>query len=468
MILKYLLYLARISACFFCLKACPQDVQIPKVDGLWYGAVTLGAAELDIVLHIDGLSGLIDFPSQEIFNIPVGSLTCTKEEVRFTFGGTSNSYIGFFNENYTEIKGKLYQPRSSNFLVLYREKRTYIDLSHPQEPVFSYQEENVQFENELEGITLAGTIFWPKGTIPLQIAILIAGSGPHDRNQTIAGHKFFLVLADHLAQKGIASLRFDKRGVNDSTGSYENATTLDFVKDVMAANKYIKNRTEISSIGLIGHSEGGLVAAQVAAASPNIAFVVLLASPGIKGEELLYQQARAILTADGVSEEDMASDYNLRREIFSFLKEEPDINASYIPLDQMIEKYLTTECQENVSSCISFTPLNKKRMIKLLNTNWFRHFLNLDPISYLKQITAPVLAINGERDLQVSAEENLRAIEKGLKEGGNPNYTILSVPHLNHLLQTCKTGSIQEYAHIQETISPIVLDAISGWLLRLP
>jgi pimeloyl-ACP methyl ester carboxylesterase len=301
----------------------------------------------------------------------------------------------------------------------------------------------------------------PRGKGPFPVALLITGSGPQDRNESLLGHKPFLVLADYLTRRGIAVLRVDDRGVGGSTGSVPDSTTENFAADVMAGIEFLKTRKEIDpeKIGLIGHSEGGAVASMVAAQNGDVAFIVLMAGMGLTGEEILYLQGAMIMKASGASAGQLAKQRATQESMFKILKEEKDPATAEKRLHEELSRNLTEEAKKKSEQAIA-------AQIKRANTPWFRYFLTLDPRPALRKVKCPVLALNGENDLQVPATENLREIEAALKAGGNKDVTIVSLPKLNHLFQTSETGSMSEYAKIEETIAPVALKTIGDWVLK--
>jgi pimeloyl-ACP methyl ester carboxylesterase len=340
------------------------------------------------------------------------------------------------------------------------------DLLRPQEPKppYSYNEEAVKYSNSNAGISLAATLTLPRSEGPHPVVLLIAGSGPNDRNEAVFGHKPFLVLADHLTKQGIAVLRFDKRGCDESTGNYDTATSRDFADDVLAGIDYLKTRKEIDArwIGLIGHSEGGIIAPMVAVQSKDVAFIVLMAGTGVNGEEILYAQGALVARSMGASVEAIAHQEDVQRQILAIIKKEPDsVVAEKLLREVFATKHGAFPSLQQIAQTDAI-----EAQIKRLNTNWFRYFLTYEPATSLKRVKVPVLVLNGELDLQVPPNQNLPAIEKALKEAGNKDYSVVEFPKLNHLFQNCETGSIAEYQTIEETIAPIALNAMSDWILQ--
>jgi pimeloyl-ACP methyl ester carboxylesterase len=333
-------------------------------------------------------------------------------------------------------------------------------IKRPQEPKppFPYESHDVTFPNG--DVTLAGTLTFPRGAAPYAAAILVTGTGPQDRDESIMAHKPFLVLADHLTRQGIAVLRVDDRGVGGSTGSFDAATTEEFASDVEASIAFLTSRDEIDAkrIGLIGHSEGGITAPVVAARSKDVAFMVLMAGVGVPIEELLREQSRLLLKVNGATNAAIAANDIVSARLFAAAKSEPDPVAREAKVRAVVDSlmHMTT------------TPAERdglERSAVMVSTQWMYYLLNYDPAATLRRIAVPVLAVNGELDLQVPPSQNLPAIRTALEAGGNRDVTVIEFPKLNHLFQTATTGSLSEYGTIEETIAPVVLQTISDWIL---
>ncbi len=337
----------------------------------------------------------------------------------------------------------------------------------PQVPksAISYDVEEVKYPNLTANVTLAGTLTLPRTGKALPAVLLIAGSGPIDRDETVFGHKPFLVLADHLTKQGFAVLRVDKRGIGQSTGNYDDATTEDFAADTLAGVEYLKTRTEVDAkrIGLIGHSEGGLIAPMVAVKSRDVAFVVLMGAPGVTGEETVYAQEIFISRAMGVAEKQISQQLDFQKRVFSVIKNEPDLEKAEKLLRDIIAKQVANlpKEEQQASACAM------EAQMKRCNSRWFRYYLTYDPTTSLKHLQVPVLATNGELDSQVFPKQNLSVIAKTLEASGNRNYKIIEFPKLNHFFQISETGSILEYGKIEETIAPVVLDTLAGWISEI-
>lgn len=315
---------------------------------------------------------------------------------------------------------------------------------------------------------MSGTLTLPSATGNYPAAILISGSGAQNRDEETFGHKPFLIIADHLTKHGIAVLRYDDRGVGKSTGNFKAATTVDFASDVASAVEFLKTREEITrnNIGLIGHSEGGMIAPMVASNSKDVSFIVLLAGPGIEIRKVLLMQQKLIAKADGVSESDIEK-YILpiHEEAYRLISESDDSRTLKADLITLIE-----QSYEDTPSELLPSDMSKEEVLSIQSdkwsSEWFRNFLNYDPAPILERVTCPVLALNGGKDLQVTPKENLSAISDALKRGGNASVTVKELPNLNHLFQNCETGSPAEYDAIEQTFSPVALKEITDWILK--
>jgi uncharacterized protein len=281
----------------------------------------------------------------------------------------------------------------------------------------------------------------------------------------LLGHKPFLVIADYLTRNGYAVLRYDDRGIAKSTGDHALATTEDFAADALFAVDYLKTRNEINhlKIGLIGHSEGGMIAPMVAIQSNDVAFMVLMAGPGIPGDSIIFLQGELIQRASGENEEEIQKSTRVQRMIFTLIKEINDDEVLKNKIEELFKNEYAAMTDEEKSK-MGDPEAYLKMQLKTLTGPWFKYFIKYDPVPALEKVKCPVLAINGEKDLQVPPLENLSAIEAALKRGGNKNYETKMLPSLNHLFQTSKTGAISEYGQIEETISPLALETMLNWL----
>jgi pimeloyl-ACP methyl ester carboxylesterase len=450
-----------------------QDTSEISIEGIWQGKLKIPGIELTIVFKIsenpDGtLTATMDSPDQGVTGIPVEEVIFIDNTLRLEVKSAGGVFEGKVSEDFLVIEGEWKQSGQTLPLTLKRVDKA-VEILRPQVPKkpYPYIEEELVYENKEVGITLAGTLTLPSGDAPSPVVLLISGSGPQDRNETLFNHRPFLVLADYLTRQGVAVLRVDDRGVGKSTGDFSQATSVDFASDVLAGIEYLKTRKEINpeQIGLIGHSEGGLIAPMVAVKSPDVAFIVLMAGTSLTGEEILYLQGALISRAMGISEEDIINNRQFNEKIFSVLKEEDDSENAEEKLRQMFmddwEK-MSDEKKEQMGDPEVFL----KAQLQGLLSPWLKFFLTYDPKPTLSKVKCPVLAINGEKDLQVPPKENLNAIEEALKSGGNQDYTIKEIPNLNHLFQTAQTGLPAEYVKIEETISPEALKIIGDWIFE--
>lgn len=336
--------------------------------------------------------------------------------------------------------------------------------SQEPKPPFPYIVEEVSYGNS-EAV-LSGTLTLPKTNGPFPAVILIHGSSALDRDETILGHKPFLVMADHFTRHGIAVLRFDKRGVGKSTGVFETATIKDFCDDVAKGVGYLKSRPEINrnQIGLVGHSEGAIVAPMLAAKSNTIAFIVLLAGPGLTGEEIFCEQGVITHRLNGADKGMIALDSQVRKMATGIIKKEADRKAAKDQINEALAKFLSG-LNENQKAWVKLNSVITEAWIKRFNSPWGHFFFGYDPASALRWIRVPTLALNGDLD-QIVSPKQLSFIAEALKEAGNKDYTVLELPKLNHAFQTCSIGTWDEYEQIDETIAPAVLTIMTDWILE--
>lgn len=355
---------------------------------------------------------------------------------------------------------------SSAGVILFIVSKT---TNRPQEPSkpYPYISEEVTFQNLESNITLAGTLTLPSASGNFPAVILITGSGAQNRDEEFSGHRPFLILSDHLTRNGIAVLRYDDRGVGKSTGDFKTATTVDFAADVTSAVKYLKTRNEINKnqIGLIGHSEGGVVAPMVASNSTDVGFIVLLAAPGIELRKVLMMQQELIPRAMGASESDVQKSIAISEKGFQMIITSNDRTTLKADLAKLIE-----ENYDDMPEILRPPNLTKEQTVAMqseyLSSPWYQNLLRYDPAPTLSKVICPVLAINGEKDIQVTPRENLAGIRDAVEKGGNVNVTTQELKNLNHLFQECESGSLMEYDKIEQTFAPVALAAISDWILK--
>jgi len=462
-----------IGSVFFIVTAQQQVNPASGIEGIWEGKLKVPGTELRIVFKIsknpDGtLTATLDSPDQGVTDITVEEVIFKDNTFRLNVKSVGVVYEGKVSQDFSVIEGEWKQSGQTLPLTVKLVDKA-MEIFRPQVPKkpYPYIEEEVAYENKDAGILLASTLTLPSGDAPFPAVLLITGSGPQDRNETIYNHRPFLVLADYLTRQGIAVLRVDDRGVGESTGDFSQATSEDFASDVLAGIEHLKTRKEINpkQIGLIGHSEGGLIAPMVAVKSPDVAFIILMAGTGLTGEEILYLQGALISRVMGVSEEDITKNRQFNEKIFSLIKEEKEEKTIEEKLRQMFMADWA-ELNEEEKKAIDDLEVYLKAQLQSLLSPWLKFFLTYDPKPTLIKVKCPVLAVNGEKDLQVPPKENLSAIEEALIAGGNKNFAVKELPGLNHLFQTAQTGLPAEYAKIEETISPEVLKIMGDWILK--
>ena len=447
---------------FFAIQLNAQDVV-----GQWNGVLQLPGADLHVVFNVSqneqgAYIATMDSPDQGVNGIPVTKTTFVDKVITFELTPMKITYTGTIEKE--EIFGTFIQGGHEFSLNLDRNQVAKIELNRPQEPKapFPYNSEEVKFKNSVDDVTLAGTLTLPKGKGKFPVVVLITGSGPQDRNEEIMGHKPFLVIADYLTRNGIAVLRYDDRGIAESTGKFDDANSEDFSNDVEAAVEYLKTRKDIhkSQIGLIGHSEGGLIAPMVAIRNKDVAYLVLLAGTGVKGSEILLSQQKAIFKESGLTDEEATQRISTTAVLFNIISTS-ESNHLDRDLNDYIEKLVALQGGETQDMS---TREYIEMQLQEISTPWMCYFIKHDPAPVLSKVKVPVLALNGGKDIQVQPKLNLPAIQKALAAGGNKKVTIKEYPNLNHLFQEATTGFPDEYFKIEQTFSPEVLKDMSDWI----
>ncbi len=456
-----------------------QDAPPADFAGSWMGAIDAAGTQLrmriDLSVEDGALAAKMFSVDQGNAEIPVESAAIAGRTLSLTMPMIGGSYEGALSDDGQTIDGTFQQMGVELPLVLERmEEGDEAAPARPQDPVepYPYVAEDVRYPNPEGGHELAGTFTRPADGGPFPAVVLITGSGPQNRDEALLGHRPFLVLSDHLTRRGIAVLRFDDRGVGESTGDHAAATSPDFASDALAGVAYLKTRDDVdpAAIGLAGHSEGGLIAPIAATRSDDVAYIVLMAGPGVNGERILYAQGELINRAAGATDEQIERNLELQRAMFAILKSEPDADRAATALTEAVRASLEamTDAERAQAGVADQAALEQmvNTQVTQFNTPWFRYFLTYDPAPVIEQVAVPVLAINGEKDLQVPYEENLREIEAALQRGGNPSYEIHALPGLNHLFQHSETGAPTEYAAIEETWAVHSMELIADWILR--
>ncbi len=431
-----------------------------SIAGDWYGTLNYpGTGTLHIVFHItktgDSYSTTMDSPDQGARGLATNSTTVAGDKLTIEASKFGVTYTGTFLPDSNKINGTFKQVNNSTPLNLTTSKPAAV-VARPQDPKdFPYKQEEVTFANPKAGNTLAGTITLPADGKATKIVVLITGSGPQNRNEELKpfNHRPFLVWSDWLTRQGIAVLRYDDRGIGQSTGVFSTATSADFADDAEAAVSYIQSRPDLKNlkIGLMGHSEGGMIAPMVASRDKYVKFIVLLAGPGVPVEQLMLKQVADQMRLGGASDEAIMQASAIYKRASDLIIQNP--SSSTAQLKQQVETLLPHDAMvQQLSAQI---------------TSWFRYFITFRPADYLTKVKCPVLALDGTLDMQVNSQANLAGIKSALEKGGNKNFQTISMPGLNHLFQKASTGSVAEYGQISETVNPAALQTVSAWINRL-
>ena len=447
--------------------ALSSSLSAQDISGAWHGKLSLPTGSLTIVFHIsqteqDVYVTTLDSPDQGANGIKTQTTSFNDSTLIIQIPVIHASYKGKLNSDNT-INGTFTQGMP---LPLNLKKGEASRPKRPQEPQppFPYRSEEVTVRNERDGINLAGTLTLPEKGTKFPAVVMVTGSGAQNRDEEIMGHKPFFVIADYLTRNGIAVLRCDDRGTAASQGTHATATNEDFATDTEAMVNYLRSRKEINAkkIGIIGHSAGGIIAFIVAKKDPSIAFVVSLAGAGVRGDSLMLKQVELISKSQGMPDA-----------VWQGMK--PSIRNRYAILQQTDKtpEELQKELYADVTKTMSPEQLKDLNTIQQLSAQissmtspWYLHFMRYDPAQDLKKLKCPVLALNGEKDIQVDAAMNLTAIQERVTGNGNKNVTVKAYPNLNHLFQTCEKGTLAEYGQLEETINPEVLKDIIEWIRK--
>lgn len=432
-----------------------------NITGTWYGTLKTQGQNIKLVFHIskmeNGFTATMDSPDQGAKGIPVNTTTFDGSKLKLEITAANIEYDGELKD--TIITGNFKQSGFSFPMDLTRNQHSSPEAKRPQEPVkpYPYYAEEVTFKNEKANISLAGTLTLPKKEGSFPAVILITGSGAQNRDEEILGHKPFLVIADYLTRNGIAVLRYDDRGTAKSTGDFRSGTTADFATDAESAFTYLQSREEINpkKIGLIGHSEGGTIAPMVAARNKEVDFIVMLAGPGLPGNELLLLQKERIEQKMNVPDSSITKGQVIFKGAYDIiLASQPNDTTLKGRVRSYFKEQFAADAGDNLVDGIT----------NQIVSPWMVYFIKLNPVPFLEKVKCPVLALNGGNDLQVLPEEDLAAIANALKTGGNKNVTIKEIAGLNHLFQESATGLPSDYGKIEQTFSPEVLKYMTDWI----
>ena len=431
-----------------------------QIEGYWKGEIDLGVQKLgtafDIKAEGSGYSATFDVPAQGAFDFPVDEVSFQNSQLQLKMNAMDASYSGTLKDS--GIEGNFTQRGMTFPLNLAKAEKKEQKKTRPQDPQppFKYNIEEVAFVNEKEGNKLVGTLTIPYGEGPFPAMVLVSGSGQQDRDEELMNHRPFWVIADYCALHGIAVLRYDDRGIGGSEGEVNNATSMDFSYDAEAAFDYLRNRKEInaSKVGILGHSEGGIINFMVSARRPEVAFLVSLAGPAVNGIEVLKEQQAALLRASGMPEEMVQFSGNANAQMFDIIEASTSREEADSLLRQLVKGW-------------GYNEELTEQTVGQMASAWMYYFLRYDPTEAIVKTNCLALLLNGSKDLQVIASQNFPAYEKIIAEHGKTNLTLRELPDLNHLFQHCETGSPNEYYEIEETISPEVLEMIVGFVKEI-
>jgi pimeloyl-ACP methyl ester carboxylesterase len=436
----------------------PPRPNIDRVEGDWDGVLIKNGARLRMSLHFHRIpaGGVLTTIEGTDFVETAGVSSFAQDGRAITLKAAAAdwSFSGNIGEDGKSIGGRWGEgAEAAPVSFMLRAANTPAPTANrPQTPrkPYPYREEEISFSRDQA--TLSGTLTLPEGKGPFPAVILIGGSGPTTRDEPFFGHRPFLVLADFLTRRGFAVLRYDKRGSGSSTGDNPNATTADFADDAQAGVEFLRGRSDIDGrrLGLIGHSEGALVASLVAAKYKSASFLVLLGAQGQKGGEIIPEQIGLEDRAEGMAAETVARRVRVQEAMIKLVRTEPTDRAAPAIRDMLMAS--------------GSSEIAADRRAALMTSVWGRFFIDYDPVNALRKIHAPVLVIDGDKDVQAPARENLKIIKAAL--AGHPDVQVMELPDLNHVLQTARTGSAIEYAEIEETIAPAALDLIGDWVGR--
>jgi uncharacterized protein len=463
----------------------PRDIQSPpdprapgdinaelgaNLAGHWEGVIQLPGAELQVLLDFGrneqgDLIGTVDIPMQNAKGLPLTDIVVNGDRVDFAISGVPGNPLFHGRISEKRIDGEFKQSGQTFPFAVGREPLPKPKRPQEPKPPFPYRAEEITYQQG--DITFAGTLTIPEGTGPFPAVLLITGSGPQNRDEEIFGHKPFAVLADFLTRAGIVVLRVDDRGMGGTTGKNPSITTADLAVDAMAGVTFLLSRPEVDrkKIGLIGHSEGAVIAPMVATRSKDVSFIVLLAGSGVPGGQILLKQTELIYRTQGMKEDVLKNVIGQMRAVIDQVGAGADSAAIRTKLDETVAAQLAAAA-DSTKSAIEASANSLRQQLRAMTTPWLRYFITYDPGPVLRQVTVPVLALDGELDLQVPPDQNLPEIERALQEAKNQDFTVTMMPGLNHLLQPAKTGSIAEYATIEITMDPSALEAIRDWIVK--
>lgn len=449
-----------------------SGAQVRLDEGQWDGAILVLGSELGMTVRFSPDSGVwsatMDIPQQGAMGLPLQNVEVDLPRVHFELMGGPGLAVFDGTQEGDSITGSFAQSGvSGTFRLRLATSTTQAAPADTTVEPVPYRSEEVTIHNG--DVTLAGTLTLPESAGPHPAVVLVTGSGPQNRDEEIFGFRPFRLIADHLTRAGVAVLRYDDRGVGGSTGSVQTATTDDFAGDALAAVAFLREHAAVrpDAVGILGHSEGGLVAPMAAVRSSDVAFIVLLAGTAVPGDEILLAQAEDILEANGATEEELESQRRLQLMIFEAVRADTGWEGVRAEVARQIRESLADlppEQRDAITDVESFVETRVDQQIVGLKLPWFRFFLDFDPVAVLEKVSVPVLAIFGEKDLQVPPDVNLEPMRDALAAAPTGDVTIEVLPGANHLFQAATTGSPNEYASLKKEFVPGLLDLITDWI----
>jgi hypothetical protein len=468
---------------FAILFGATAQAQQNKFIGTWEGKIEAGVS-LRIAFHFSYDStgkfiATMDSPDQSAFGLPTDEAHTANDSVFTGIKKYQVSVRGKLTSDST-IDGIFKQTAGVPLHLKKVSKVTTAVRKQTPIPPFNYTVEDVSFPSANKSVQIGATLTAPKNDpnkryikAPVYPAILlVTGSGPQDRDETMMGHKPFAVIADYLTKKGFIVLRMDDRGIGKSTGNFTGATSADFADDLTGALDFVKKlkNADTTRIGILGHSEGGMIAPLVASRRKDIDFLILLAAPGVKIIDLMATQNTEVLLSSGIGKEAAGEYRSLYKTITMAIVNSTDSVAANVAATNALDQWMTGETPAVLAALGLDTEAHRKQYVHslayALSGPWFKYFLNFDPQPGLRKLQTKVLALNGDKDIQVVSTQNLAGIEAALKKSRSPKYDVMELPGLNHLFQHCIKCTTREYGALEETISPEVLDIIGNWLVK--
>lgn len=451
----------------------------PNFSGTWNATLNV-AGEIHLILHVTQLqdgtySATFDSPDQNVSGIKCDTVIIKTDAQSDTLTFTINKFrVAYSGKlvNDSTLSGTFTQGVNIP-LDFHRSFIPFVarQINRPQtpKPPFPYESEEVIYNGN--GLQYGGTITIPQGKGPFPAVLLITGSGQQDRDETIFNHKPFAVIADALTRDGFVVLRVDDRGKGSSTGNFATSTTADFANDVNASLNYLKTRREVNDkrIGLLGHSEGAMIAPMVASQRNDVNFIILLAAPGVKIIDLMAEQNAAVMRSAGIDSLFSENYKPVYTGVVSAIINAPDTATAKRNALQVLTNWQAKADTVNLHKLGFNSPEDNVQyvndLVALCSTAWFKYFINFDPQQYLTKLKkVKVLALNGSKDIQVVSQQNLPAVRAALVQGVTRTFTVTELPGLNHLFQTCNKCTVMEYGRLEETIAPIALQTIIDWL----